>query len=236
MRIAIVGAGSVGRAITLELLRHAHQITLLDKDPDAIRVSEIPEADWALSDACSPSALEDAGLRECDALVAATGDDKTNLVVSLLAKSEFAVPKVVARVNDPINEWLFTKDWGVDIPTSTPRVMAALVEEAVSSGSAVRLFAFDSTNIGVYTLAIPPTSEFVNADPKDLTWPEGVTVETIIREGRPLPRREVNLLRAGDELLVVADQEHLAGVDELEAMVESVPREAPGAAHVETPR
>ena len=85
-----------------------------------------------LADACELSSLEDAGMQPCDVVIAATGDDKVNLVVSLLAKTEFAVRRVVARVNDPANEWLFTEAWGVDVAVSTPRMLAAMVEEAVT--------------------------------------------------------------------------------------------------------
>ena len=74
--------------------------------------------------------------------VAATGDDQVNLVVSLLAKTEFGVPRVVARINRAENEWLFTEQWGVDVAVSTPRLMAALVEEAVTVGDLVRLMTF----------------------------------------------------------------------------------------------
>lgn len=233
MRVAIVGAGSVGRAITLELLRNAHDVTLLDSDPDAIRVSQIPDADWALCDACSPKALEDAGLRDCDALVAATGDDKTNLVVSLVAKNEFAVPKVVARVNDPTNEWLFTSDWGVDIPTSTPQVMAALVEEAVTSGDAVRLFSFNTSDIGVYTLVVPADSPLIGVPLTEYEWPKGVTIETVVRDATPLPTRTLHSLEAGDDLVVVAGLDHQSQVEELEAIVQGFPS---GEAREATPK
>src|SRR5690606_33929874 len=93
----------------------------------------------ALADACELSSWEEAGLESCDVVIAATGDDKVNLVVSLLAKTEFAVRRVVARVNDPENEWLFTDAWGVDVAVSTPRMLAAMVEEAVNVGDLVRL-------------------------------------------------------------------------------------------------
>ena len=86
------------------------------------------------------SSLREAGLETCDVVVAATGDDEDNLVVSLLAKQEFAVPRVIARVNHPKNEWLFNETWGVDLSVSTPHLITALVDEAVSVGRLVRLF------------------------------------------------------------------------------------------------
>ena len=140
MRIAIAGAGSVGRSIAGELVENGHQVMLIDRDPEAIKPGRIEAAEWVLADACEVALLEDAGLQTCDVVIACTGDDKVNLVVSLLAKTEFAVGRVVGRVNDPRNEWLFTDAWGVDVAVSTPRILAALVEEAVTVGDLVRLF------------------------------------------------------------------------------------------------
>lgn len=87
-------------------------MTLIERNPDHVDVDAIPAAHWRLGDACELSLLESVQLQEFDVVVAATGDDKANVVLSLLAKTEFAVPRVVARVNDPRNEWLFTDAWG----------------------------------------------------------------------------------------------------------------------------
>src|SRR5215217_6767969 len=124
MRVVIAGAGSVGRSIARELLSNGHQVLLIDRLPRAVQTQRV-------ADACEISSLHEAGLEKCDVVVAATGDDKANLVVSLLAKTEFGVPRTVARVNNPKNEWMFDEAWGVDVAVSTPRLMTALVEEAV---------------------------------------------------------------------------------------------------------
>ena len=112
---------------------------------------------------CSPTparstSLEEAGLHECQVVVAATGDDKVNLVVSLLAKTEYGVPRTVARVNNPKNEWMFDEAWGVDVAVSTPRLMTALVEEAVSVGDLVRIFTFQQANTDLVELTLPADS------------------------------------------------------------------------------
>src|SRR5690606_19673148 len=116
-----------------------HEVMLIERKSDHIEPSSVPEARWILADACELSSLESAGIEEYDVVIAATGDDKANLVLSLLATTEFGVPRVVARVNDPRNEWLFDESWGVDVAVSTPRMLAALVEEAVTVGDLVRL-------------------------------------------------------------------------------------------------
>src|SRR5258708_20999792 len=134
MRIAIAGAGNVGRSIAKELVDNGHHVMLIERVPRMVRPERVPAAEWILADACELSSLQEADISSCDVVVAATGDDKVNLVVSLLAKTEFAVPRVVARINRAENEWLFNEQWGVDVSVSKPRLMAALVEEAVAGG------------------------------------------------------------------------------------------------------
>ena len=155
MRVAIAGAGAVGRSIATELLENGHEVLLIDHDPKAIAVESVPRAEWLLADACEISSLDDAALYRCNVVIAATGDDKVNLVVALLAKTEYGVPRVVARVNDPSNEWLYNESWGVDVAVSTPRLLSALVEEAVSVGDLVRLMTFGRSEASLVELTMP---------------------------------------------------------------------------------
>ena len=125
MKVAIAGAGAVGRSIARELVENSYDVTLIERNIGHYDVDAIPAAHWHLGDACELSLLEAVHLEEFDVVIAATGDDKANVVLSLLAKTEFAVPRVVARVNDPRNEWLFDDTWGVDVAVSTPRMLAS---------------------------------------------------------------------------------------------------------------
>ncbi|MGN6333686.1 MAG: potassium channel family protein [Motilibacteraceae bacterium] len=204
MRVAIAGAGSVGRSIARELLQNGHEVLLVDRDPRAIKVSSVPGAEWLLADACEIASLEEAGLSRCQVVVAATGDDKVNLVMSLLAKTEYGVPRTVARVNNPKNEWLFGEAWGVDVSVSTPRLMTALVEEAVSVGDLVRIFTFQQSGTDMLEMTLPVDSPMVGARVGDVPWPADAALVAIIREGRPLAPTQDDPLEAGDELLFVA--------------------------------
>ncbi len=144
MKVAICGGGSVGTTIARDLHKSGHEVLVLERDPDIVerRRREI-DVTWIAADACEVASLDAAGLATVDVVVAATGDDEDNLVISLLAKQEFAVPRVVARVNHSKNQWLFNEGWGVDISVSTPQLITAIVEEAVSVGSLVRLLEFE---------------------------------------------------------------------------------------------
>jgi len=225
MRVVIAGAGSVGRSIARELLHNGHQVLLIDKDVDDIHVRTVPAAMWLMADACEISSLHEAGLADCDVVVAATGDDKANLVLSLLAKTEFGVPRTVARVNNPKNEWLFDEAWGVDVAVSTPRLMTALVEEAVSIGDLVRIFTFGQGQSTMVELTLPENSPYAGRRVGDVPWPDDSVLVGIIREDHPIAPSRDDSLEAHDELLFLATPEI---EDALEAMLspgERVPRD-----------
>jgi trk system potassium uptake protein len=225
MRVVIAGAGSVGRSIARELLHNGHQVLLIDKDVADVQSALVPAATWLLADACEISSLHEAGLADCDVVVAATGDDKANLVLSLLAKTEFGVPRTVARVNNPKNEWMFDEAWGVDVAVSTPRLMTALVEEAVSIGDLVRIFTFGQGNSTMVELTLPVDSPYAGKRVGDVPWPDDSVLVGIIREDHPIAPSRDDSLEAHDELLFLATPEI---EDELEAMLspgERVPRE-----------
>lgn len=139
MRVAIIGAGAVGRSVAKELFAKGHEIVVVDCVPAQSRRESMASMTWVIGDAAELDTLARAQLDQADIMVAATGDDKVNLVVSLLAKTEFGVPRTVARVSHPSNEWMFDSRWGVDVAVSTPRIMTALVEEAVSVGRVVKI-------------------------------------------------------------------------------------------------
>ncbi|POM22878.1 Trk system potassium uptake protein TrkA [Actinomadura rubteroloni] len=207
MRVAIAGAGAVGRSIAQELLENGHEVLLIDKSPKAIKVEMVPRAEWLLADACEIASLDDAALERCQVVVASTGDDKANLVVSLLAKTEYGVPRVVARINHPKNEWLFNESWGVDVAVSTPRLLSALVEEAVSVGDLVRLMTFRQGEANLVELTLPEDAPLGGERVGSVRWPRDTALVAILREGRVLVPTPDDTLEAGDELMFVASQD-----------------------------
>ncbi len=207
MRVAIAGAGNVGRSIASELASNGHQILLIDRDPRAIKPYSVPEAEWLLADACELASLEEANLESCDVSIAATGDDKVNLVHALLAKTEFGVPRTVGRVNHPRNEWMFNDVWGVDVAVSTPRLMSALVEEAVTVGDLVRLFTFQAGSTNLVEMTLPEDSPCVGQRVGAVKLPTDVVLVAIIRDGRAQAPDREGSFEAGDELLLVASPE-----------------------------
>ena len=203
MRVAIAGAGNVGRSIARELIGNGHSVLLIEREPRAMKIDSVPDAEWLQADACELESLTEARLETCDVSIAATGDDKANLVHSLLAKTEFGVPRTVGRVNHPGNEWMFNDVWGVDVAVSTPRLISALVEEAVTVGDLVRIFTFREGTANLVEIRLPQNSPCAGRRVRDLMLPgDGVLVAVIRDDRASAPERDA-ALEGGDELLFV---------------------------------
>ena len=204
MKVAIAGAGSVGTAIASDLHANGHDVLVIEQDPDLVeRLRPTLDVTWVAADACEVSSLDAAGLATVDVVVAATGDDEDNLVISLLAKQEFAVPRVVARVNHPKNQWLFNESWGVDVSVSTPQLLTALVEEAVSVGSLVRLLQFKGGVAHLVEITLAEDSPANDTAIADLAFPRDAVVVAVVRADRLIVPRGDTTLQSGDEVLVL---------------------------------
>jgi trk system potassium uptake protein TrkA len=204
MRIGIAGAGVVGRSVARELIDNGHRVLLIEHDPAKYQPKLVPAAEWLLADACELVSLEECGLQLCDVVIAATGDDKANVTAALLAKSEFGVPRVVARVNDARNEWMFTEAWGVDVAVSTPRAMAAGVEGAIDVGHLVHMMGLRRGGANVAKLTLPEGDPTVGRAVRDLRLPANTALITLVRDNRViLPGPDV-VLQAHDEMVFIA--------------------------------
>ncbi|MFB9777974.1 potassium channel family protein [Brevibacterium otitidis] len=215
MRILIAGAGSVGRSVARELLDKGHDVLLVDKNKDAVRHDRVPGASWLLTDACELSGLDEANLEETDVVVAATGDDKTNLVLSLIAKLEYGVPRTIGRVNNPRNEWLFDSNWGVDVAVSTPRLMTALVEEAVEVGGLVHLMSFERGQATLMEFTVHEKSAVAGKRIAAISWPPNTALTAIVRHEKTFAPSADDIIDNGDELFFITSPEQHGRLQEL---------------------
>lgn len=207
MNVIIVGAGSVGRYMAAQLHESGHSVTLIDNKMTALEGSKKSGAPSGISaylgDACEIATLTAAGAAEADVIAAVTGDDEDNLVISLLSKQEFGVPRVVARVNNPNNEWMFNEMWGVDVSVSTPHLLTGLVEEAVTVGSFVRLLSLEGGKARLAEVTLAADSPAINKSTAELGMPRESTIVAVLREGHVVVPRPDTVLREGDEVLVL---------------------------------
>ena len=215
MRVVIAGAGKVGSHIASDLARAGHDVLLLDTNRAVIaRLQKACPArvELLVADACELEALERIDLGTADVVAAVTGDDEDNLVVSLLAKQEFGVPRVVARVNHPENEWLFNETWGVDVSVSTPHLLTALVEEAVSVGTLVRLLQFEGGKARLEEVTLAEGSPACEKLVQELGMPRDSTLVAIVRDEHIVVPRGDTELHAGDEVLILVTPSSEDGV------------------------
>ena len=215
MNVLIAGAGRLGTQVAQVLAASGNDVTLVDTDEarvDALRGRF--GARLVVGDASEAAVQERAGAAHADLVVAATGRDEDNLVVSLLAKRRFAVPRVVARVNDDENSWLFDQRWGVDsaVPAAAPIV--SLIEEATGAADTVALLRLSSAGVGIIETAITTGSKAAGRPLGAVDLPEGTLVATIVRNGDPTAPTPQTVLQPGDELLLVS---HSAGEEEIHA-------------------
>jgi len=219
MRVLIVGGGKVGTFIASQLAPAGHDVVIMEQSQARhaeVAVTGLTEgAEWLLGDACEVSDLAKAEPQRADVVVAVTGDDEDNLVVSLLSKQEFGVPRVIARINNPDNEWMFNETWGVDVAVSAPHLLTALVEEAMSVGSLVRLLSFAGGQVRLSEVRLADSSPAAGKQIQDMGFPRDSTVVAVLRgDGVVVPRGDTQLA-IGDEVLVLVTDESEAAVHAL---------------------
>jgi trk/ktr system potassium uptake protein len=204
MRVAIAGAGNVGQHAANSLLEAGHEVLLIEQNQNVVdRATVDKRIEWYVGDACEVASLREAGLDTCEVLVAATGDDEDNLVVSLLAKQEFAIPRVIARVNHPKNEWMFTENWGVDLFVSTPTLITAMVEEAVSVGRLVEILRFEGGLARLVEVTLADDAGVVGRSIAEISLPRDATIVAILRDEHLEVPRGDTVFAPGDEVLAL---------------------------------
>ncbi|MFJ7904700.1 potassium channel family protein [Streptomyces sp. NPDC096198] len=207
MKVLIAGAGRLGTQIAQVLAAARNDVTLVEYDDERVaELGGLPHVRLVAGDACEPGLLESAGALACDLVIAVTGRDEDNLVISLLAKRQFGVGRVAARVNEAENAWLFDQRWGVDaaVPAATPLI--SLIEEATGATDTVALLRLSKAGVEVIETAITERSRAAGHTLGEVSLPAGTVVATVVREGQPtVPSPEVRLL-PGDELLLVSHE------------------------------
>jgi trk/ktr system potassium uptake protein len=206
MKVVVTGGGAIGRHLAVDLVERGHHVTLVEQDRDVVENLRAfaPGVELVAGDACEPWVLEAADLSSAEVVVAATGDDEDNLVTSLLSKQEFAVPRVLARVNHPRNEWLFTEQWGVDAAVSPPHILTAMVEEAVTVGDLVRLIRLEGGRVSIVEMTLPDRAPAVGRPIYELRLPPDSAVVAILRDGHVVIPQPETVFSAGDEVVAIS--------------------------------
>jgi len=206
MRITIIGGGKVGAHLASRL-RLEHAVTLVEQRPERVEVlrSRLPEVDVITGDACEPSVLELAGVRQADVMVAVTGDDEDNLVIATLTKEFCAETRVYARVNHPENEWLFDKAWGVDAAISTSTILFEVINRDFGLQDLATLLSLQADGVEIDEYCVPEDASSVGSTLADIALPANVTVMAVLAPGGVRAARGDTVLSGGDRLLLLAE-------------------------------
>jgi len=205
MLAVIVGGGRGGSYLAQDLQAQGYQVKVVDRRPEVVaRLRQEIEGEVICGDGCSPEILEQVGTTKADLVVAMAHNDEDNLVISRLAKHHFHVPRVIARVNNPRNEWLYTKDWGVDVAISQVHLTAKVIEEEIGLGELVTLLKLNRGEAALVDLRLPETSPCRGKAIRDLNLPTNTVIVSVIREGKLVIPRGDTQLQAGDEILAVS--------------------------------
>jgi trk system potassium uptake protein len=190
MKVVIAGGGSVGTSIALDLMDRHHEVTLMEQNAmTAERLkSMLPGVTVMAADACEYASLASADVRAAEVMIAATGDDEDNLVISWLSKQEFGVPRVISRINNARNEWLFNESWGVDVSVSTPALITSLVDEAVEVGAIIQLMTLAHGRMRLIEVTLDSNAPAVveNLTLDELRLPDSLRVVAVVRNEQPL--------------------------------------------------
>lgn len=211
MKVVIAGGGSVGTSIALDLIDRNHDVTLLEQvtaTAEKLRAM-LPGVNVMAADACEYASLSLADVRSADVVIAATGDDEDNLVVSWLAKQEFGVPRVISRINNARNEWLFNESWGVDVSVSTPALITSLVDEAVEVGAIIKLLrlAHGRMRLVEITLAANAPAVATSMTLDELNLPDAIRVVAIVRGDQPIQPTATTRFLEHDHVILIAREE-----------------------------
>jgi len=207
MYVIVVGGGNTGSQLAKLLLEEGHTIRVIDERPNVLEklAAEIPQEFIINGDGSSPVVLENAGIQKAQVLAAVTGSDETNLVVTSLGKFEFNVPRVIARVNNSKNAWLFTPEMGVDVSLNQAEILAKLTAEEMSLGDMMTMLKIRRGKFSLVEEKIFPKALAVGAAIKDLELPENCVISGIIRHGEIVMPRGITILQEADEILALVD-------------------------------
>jgi trk system potassium uptake protein TrkA len=218
MYVIIVGGGNTGSSLAKILLAGGHEVKVIEERPTLLEKlpNEIPSEAIVTGDGSSPLTLEQADVLRANVLAAVTGSDETNLVVTSLARFEFNVPRVIARVNNPKNAWLFTPEMGVDVALNQAEILARLVAEEMSLGDMMTLLKLRRGEYSLIEEKVHPLAYAANKELRALQIPSECVVVAVLRKNQLLIPHGDTVLLPADEVLALV---HAAQLPELASLL-----------------
>ncbi len=217
MYVIIVGGGKTGAQLALKLLEAGHKIKLIEDRAAVLEklAQELPPECVVAGDGSSPEVLESVGVREAQVLAAVTGEDEANLVITTLARFEFNVHRVIARVNNPKNAWLFNEEMGVDVALNQADILAKLIAEEMSLGDMMTLLKLRKGEFSVVEEKVHPEAVVVGKKLREITLPGQCTFVAVLRKGKLIVPNGDTELNPVDEIIALVHASSLEGLANL---------------------
>lgn len=205
MNAVIIGGGQVGSYIAKLLLDNGCTVKVIEKREDVLEKlrAELPSEILVVGGGADPHIMEKAGIQQADVVAAVTGADEINLVASTIAKYEFGVPRVIARVNHPKNEWLFTAEMGVDVPVNQANLLARLVVDEIDLKHMITLMKINRGKHSISQFNVEPGSLADGKSLKELPMPEDAVLIAIHRGDEVILPRGETVVQADDRILAL---------------------------------
>jgi trk system potassium uptake protein TrkA len=216
MGVMVVGAGKVGSAVAATLIRAGHDVVIVEERPEHVEEIQLRLGGGrvVLGSATDPAVLESAGIRSCSALAALTGADETNLAVSAIARFEFGVKRIIARVVDPRNHWMYDTNLGVDVALDQSQLLAHLVAEEISLGDLRVMLELRRGRFALVGEILTAASPAAGSTVEDLSLPADSAVVAVLRGGTVLVPSPQLVLSPDDEVVIVAAESAVGSVAE----------------------
>ena len=214
MYVIVIGGGKTGSQLTARLLREGHTVKLIEHRPMILQKlsDELPAEVVTIGDGSSPAVLEAANIEKANVLAAVTGEDETNLVITTLARFEFNVPRTIARVNNPKNAWLFTKEMGVDVAVNQADILARLILEEMSLGDMMTLLKLRRGEYSIIEEKVHPKAPVVGKSLQEITLPANCVFVAILRHGKLVVPHGDTILEAVDEIIALVHTSNLGAL------------------------
>jgi trk system potassium uptake protein TrkA len=220
MKVLIIGGGKVGTYLASHLLDGNHEVIVVEQRREEIErlKTELGENRVIHGSGTDPVVLELAGIRTMQVIAAVTGSDETNLVVTNLSRFEFNVPRTIARINNPKNDWMFTEEMGVDVALNQADLMVHLILEEMSMGDMMTLLKLRRGKFSIIEEKLAPQSNLVGLTLGQAKLPHDCVILAVMRKDDILIPHGNLELNAGDELIMLV---HGAQLDQVEKILSS---------------
>jgi len=208
MKVIIIGGGQTGAYIAGILLANKCEVTVIENREQVLQKlkRDIPEKNIIFGNGTDPNVLEQAGIAKADVVAAVTGADETNLVAATIARFEFDVPRVIARVNNPRNAWLFNSGMGVDVAINQADLLAHLVVEEMNQVAMLTLMKISRGTYSIVQYTVSAEAQAADKRVKELTLPEQAVIIALYQGEKTLIPHGDTVIGKGDIVLAFADE------------------------------